>query len=125
MPIASLPHGRLRLPALATLLGRLGPLALLVTSACVSTSESDTSSTPDAGLPAEVTATLDLPAMPYPYASVTLPAHFQTPAVRAMDNTPADNPITDSGRTAQNDRHGAGTGDHHPSESVITMRRNR
>jgi cytochrome c peroxidase len=88
MPIASL-----RVPALATCLASLA----LLTSACTSDSDGDT--TPDAGLPAEVTATLDLPATPYAYASVTLPAHFQTPAVRGMDNTPADNPITNDGAT--------------------------
>jgi hypothetical protein len=32
-------------------------------------------------------------------------------------------PITDSAPAAKSDRHGAGTGDHHPSESMITMRR--
>lgn len=50
-------------------------------------------------LPPEVTAALDLPATPFPYSKVVLPAHFQTPFVRAMDNTPADNPITDDGAT--------------------------
>jgi cytochrome c peroxidase len=50
-------------------------------------------------LPPEVTAVLDLPATPYPYAAVELPAHFRTPMVAGMDNTPADNPITDAGAT--------------------------
>ncbi len=50
-------------------------------------------------LPPEVTAALDLPATPHPYASVVLPAHFQVPFVRGMDNTPADNPISDDGAT--------------------------
>jgi len=53
----------------------------------------------DGGLPPEVTAALDLPETPYAYASVQLPAHFQTPFVQAMDNTPAENPITDEGAT--------------------------
>jgi cytochrome c peroxidase len=50
-------------------------------------------------LPPEVTAVLDLPATPYPYAAVELPAHYRTPMVAGMDNTPADNPITDAGAT--------------------------
>lgn len=41
---------------------------------------------------------LQLPATPYNYANVPLPAHFQT-AARTFDNTPADNPITDHGAT--------------------------
>ena len=52
-----------------------------------------------ASLPPEVTRTLDLPATPYRYSAVVLPAHFRTAAVRALDNTPADNPITDAGAT--------------------------
>ncbi|MDC0674723.1 cytochrome-c peroxidase [Nannocystis radixulma] len=42
---------------------------------------------------------LDLPATPYDYASPELPAHFLSPPVRQLDNTPADNPITDHGAT--------------------------
>lgn len=41
----------------------------------------------------------DLPATPYAYSAITLPAHFQTPGVLAKDNTPTDNPITDLGAT--------------------------
>ena len=48
--------------------------------------------------PPEVDEHLDLPWPPYDYDEA-LPAHFDTPAVRAMDNTPADNPITDAGAT--------------------------
>lgn len=64
----------------------------------------DAGPTPDAPssrppLPPEVTAVLDLPEVPFAYTAVTLPAHFQTPAVRALDNTPADNPTTDDGAT--------------------------
>src|SRR5262249_51786418 len=43
--------------------------------------------------------TLRLPDTPYRYADVELPAHFQTPAARSFDNTPADNPVTDHGAT--------------------------
>ena len=42
---------------------------------------------------------LDLPATPYNYANPELPAHFLTPPVRGLDNTPQDNPITDHGAT--------------------------
>jgi cytochrome c peroxidase len=43
--------------------------------------------------------TLHLPETPYRYADLDLPAHFQTPVARRFDNTPADNPVTDSGAT--------------------------
>jgi len=42
---------------------------------------------------------LHLPAVPYRYADVNLPAHFKTPAAMQFDNTPPDNPITDAGAT--------------------------
>jgi cytochrome c peroxidase len=41
--------------------------------------------------------TLRLPATPYEYANVALPAHFES--ARAVDNTPGDNPITNDGAT--------------------------
>ena len=41
---------------------------------------------------------LHLPDAPYHYANVELPAHFLQPGHNA-DNSPADNPITDSGAT--------------------------
>jgi cytochrome c peroxidase len=50
-------------------------------------------------LPPEVTSVLNLPATAFRYSGVVLPAHFQTAAVRALDNTPADNRITDDGAT--------------------------
>jgi cytochrome c peroxidase len=40
-----------------------------------------------------------LPATPYQYARVDLPAHFRAPAATRFDNTPPDNPITDAGAT--------------------------
>jgi cytochrome c peroxidase len=43
--------------------------------------------------------TLKLPETPYNYANVELPAHFKTRAVRDLDNTPRDNPVTDTGAT--------------------------
>jgi cytochrome c peroxidase len=42
--------------------------------------------------------TLKLPATPYRYADVELPAHLTQPG-RTHDNTPADNPLTDAGAT--------------------------
>jgi len=41
--------------------------------------------------------TLRLPATPYHYADIDLPAHFKTPAAQKFDNTPPDNPVTDRG----------------------------
>ena len=41
---------------------------------------------------------LNLPATPYHYANVDLPAHFTQPE-RSDDNTPPDNPLTDHGAT--------------------------
>ena len=76
-------------------------LALTLTAGVAGCTDADPGG-PDANvdpLPPEVTAVLDLPATPYPYASVELPAHFRTPMVAGMDNTPADNPITDAGAT--------------------------
>src|SRR4051812_49231190 len=45
------------------------------------------------------TRTLILPETPYKYADIELPAHFKSRAVRDLDNTPRDNPITDAGAT--------------------------
>ena len=41
--------------------------------------------------------TLHLPETLDHYASLDLPAHFRTPAARRLDNSPTDNPLTDSG----------------------------
>jgi hypothetical protein len=41
---------------------------------------------------------LNLPATPYRYANVKLPAHFTQPG-RRDDNTPPDNPLSDHGAT--------------------------
>ena len=41
---------------------------------------------------------LNLPATPYRYANVALPAHFTQPG-RNHDNTPPDNPLSDDGAT--------------------------
>ena len=54
---------------------------------------------PSEPLPEEVTSVLDLPDSPYRYAAIDLPAHFNTNFVRDLDNTPADNAITDGGAT--------------------------
>jgi cytochrome c peroxidase len=42
---------------------------------------------------------LTLPATPYPYADLQLPAHFKSNAAKQFDNTPAFNPVTDAGAT--------------------------
>src|SRR5262245_33771703 len=79
---------------------RAGLAALLACAACAA-DPADPEPGPDGGpaLPPEVTAALDLPEAPYPYAQVVLPVHFQTPPIRALDNTPPDNPITNDGAT--------------------------
>src|ERR1700733_3753644 len=40
--------------------------------------------------------TLQLPETPYRYADINWPAHFNTPAARRFDNTPAGNRLTDA-----------------------------
>ena len=40
-----------------------------------------------------------LPATPYDYDGIALPAYLDAPPVRDEDNTPADNPTTDAGAT--------------------------
>jgi len=44
-------------------------------------------------------AALDLPATPYDYANIQLPAHFGQSLRPGGDNTPADNPVTNDGAT--------------------------
>lgn len=41
--------------------------------------------------------TLRLPETPYRYSDAELPAHFKSPEVRRLDNTPASNRVTDAG----------------------------
>src|SRR5262245_47870837 len=48
--------------------------------------------------PPAARSTLTLPATPYHYANVGLPAHF-TQSGQNHDNTPLDNPLTDDGAT--------------------------
>ncbi|MEO0605255.1 MAG: cytochrome-c peroxidase, partial [Myxococcota bacterium] len=59
---------------------------------------SDNDDDPVSGYPSEVTEVLDLPETWYRYAPVW-PAHFDANIVAAVDNTPADNPVTDAGAT--------------------------
>jgi cytochrome c peroxidase len=54
---------------------------------------------PHEASPAATTRVLHLPETPDRYANIELPAHFKTRAVRDLDNTPRDNPITDWGAT--------------------------
>lgn len=42
---------------------------------------------------------LNLPATPFNYANIVLPAHLQAAVVQNQDNTPAGNPTTDEGAT--------------------------
>lgn len=42
---------------------------------------------------------LDLPTPPFNYADPDLPAHYRTPFVHGLDNTPNQNPVTDAGAT--------------------------
>ena len=42
---------------------------------------------------------LSLPASPYNYSNITLPAHFMANEVQNLDNTPNNNPVTDYGAT--------------------------
>lgn len=61
--------------------------------------DSGGTSTAEEALPTEVAAVLNLPSTPFNYSRIALPAHFNTDFVRAQDNTPATNPITDAGAT--------------------------
>ncbi len=40
-----------------------------------------------------------LPATPYDYENIALPAHLMTAPVQGEDNTPAENPTTNAGAT--------------------------
>lgn len=46
-----------------------------------------------------VAEALALPAVPFNYANIVLPPHFNSPQIQADDNTPDDDPITDTGAT--------------------------
>lgn len=46
-----------------------------------------------------VAAVLNLPATPFNYSSIALPAYLNTPNILGQINTPANNPITDNGAT--------------------------
>ena len=48
-------------------------------------------------VPNTLAAATLLPTVPANYAILNLPAHLRTPGIRAQDNTPADNPVTDHG----------------------------
>jgi cytochrome c peroxidase len=48
---------------------------------------------------APATRTFTLPAVPYSYTTLKLPAHFNQQAAQRFDNTPPDNPVTDQGAT--------------------------
>ena len=46
-----------------------------------------------------VAAVLNLPATPFNYSNIALPAYLNTPNILGQINTPAGNPITDNGAT--------------------------
>lgn len=50
-------------------------------------------------MPDTLSSILELPATPYSYANITLPAHLRDRRARNEDNTPANNPVTDQGAT--------------------------
>lgn len=53
----------------------------------------------DEAVPATVAQTLSLPTTPYNYANPVLPAHLQAQVIRAQDNEPANNRVTNAGAT--------------------------
>jgi cytochrome c peroxidase len=61
--------------------------------------ESALSAQPGGTAARPATRTLRLPAIPYNYATIDLPAHFNTHTAQQFDNTPPDNRITDAGAT--------------------------
>jgi cytochrome c peroxidase len=54
---------------------------------------------PDDTVPADALQTLSLPASPFNYANPVLPAHLLTQVIRAQDNQPVTNPVTNAGAT--------------------------
>ena len=53
----------------------------------------------NSAVPASAAETLLLPATPFNYANPVLPAHLLTQVIRAQDNEPADNRVTNAGAT--------------------------
>ncbi|MBO6761935.1 MAG: cytochrome-c peroxidase, partial [Roseivirga sp.] len=53
----------------------------------------------DLDLDSDFSEVISLPDEPYNYSNIDLPAHFVTNEVRAIDNTPVDNLVTDAGAT--------------------------
>ncbi|WP_284721516.1 cytochrome-c peroxidase [Polyangium sorediatum] len=76
-------------------------LITLICMAALAACEGPAAETPDPIDPPPTTDDdgLDLPATPYNYAAIELPAHFQGPLAQDQDNTPANNPITNDGAT--------------------------
>lgn len=73
-------------------------IALLI--AC--NKESSTSPAPSPNptpAPDPVAAVLNLPATPFNYANIPLPAFLNNPNINGQINTPANNPVTDNGAT--------------------------
>ena len=72
--------------------------ALVLGSATAGLAQSTVEVAP-APRPVAKNRTLHLPETPYRYADLALPAHFNSRAVRDLDNMPRDNVITDAGAT--------------------------
>jgi cytochrome c peroxidase len=89
-------NGRLRIGPLAPLGGLT--LALVLTGSRAAAPPVSHQEAAPAVKPS-TQRTLRLPASPYRYADLDLPAHFKTAAARRFDNTPRHNPVTDQGAT--------------------------
>jgi cytochrome c peroxidase len=77
----------------------LGGFVLLGLAGSSSADPSATSAADRVPVKPSTARTLRLPEKPYRYTDLDLPAHFQTPAARRFDNTPAGNAVTDAGAT--------------------------
>ncbi len=72
-----------------------GLSALFIFMAC----KKDNADTNDPAPVDPVAAALNLPAIPFNYASIVQPAYLSGPNITGQINTPANNPITDNGAT--------------------------
>jgi cytochrome c peroxidase len=79
-------------------------LLLAVASTLSIAAAGQSSDSPSAGAAKRTTLpstarTLRLPEVPFQYTNPNLPAHFTQASAERFDNTPADNPLTDTGAT--------------------------
>src|ERR1700733_385078 len=82
------------MPRVPQILARVLVIGVVLASASVLRALPDVAPAPRESVKVR---TLHLPETPYHYANIELPAHFKTRAVRDLDNTPSNNPITDAG----------------------------